>query len=217
MPMTTTLQKELDVVHADILKKMPDIAERFDVDTRVMIQEGIGTNGPEVGDFAPDFELPDQLGRMIRSVDLRDRGPVVISFYRGHWCPYCTLELLALQRYLSRIVDLGASLVAISPQLPDESITTAEKNGLAFPVLSDVGNVVARQFGLVYKLSPHLRPLYHELGVDLPQFNGTDTFELPVPGTFIVDRDGTIVATYVNADYKQRMEPEDIIEAIADL
>jgi peroxiredoxin len=108
----------------------------------------------------------------------------------------------------------GASMVAISPQVPDASLTTAEKNELTFGVLSDAGNTVARSYGLVFALSEKLRPIYVELGADVPKFNGTDTFELPVPGTFVVDRSGVIRARHVNADYKQRMEPEHIIEVL---
>jgi peroxiredoxin len=118
---------------------------------------------------------------------------------------------------LPQITALGASLVAISPQLPDESLTTTEKNELAFPALSDVGNAVARQFGLVFALSEHLRPIYTKLGADLPKFNGTDTFELPVPGTFVVDREAVIRIAHVNADYKQRMEPAHILDALGAL
>ena len=105
-------------------------------------------------------------------------------------------------------------MVAISPQVPDESLTTAQKNDLSFPVLSDAGNVVARRYGLVFSLSEDLRPIYTQLGADLPKFNGTDTFELPVPGTFIIDRGGVIRAIHVNPDYKQRMEPERILEVL---
>ena len=112
---------------------------------------------------------------------------------------------------------LGASMVAISPQVPDESLTTAQKNELSFPALSDVGNVVARRFGLVFTLSEHLRPIYTKLGANLPKFNGSDTFELPVPGTFVVDRSRVIRAAHVNADYKQRMEPERILEVLGEL
>ena len=108
-------------------------------------------------------------------------------------------------------------MVAISPQIPDESLSMAEKHNLSFPTLSEVGNVVARKFGLVFSLSEHLRPVYVKLGADLPKFNGTDTFELPVPGTFVIDRDGVIRETYVNADYKQRMEPARIVDALRDL
>jgi peroxiredoxin len=112
---------------------------------------------------------------------------------------------------------LGASLVAISPQIPDQSLTMAEKHDLAFPTLSDVGNVVAREFGLVFAVSEDLRPIYTQLGADLPKFNGTDTFELPVPGTFVIDSGGVIRAAHVTADYKQRMEPERILEALGEL
>ncbi len=112
---------------------------------------------------------------------------------------------------------LGASLVAISPQIPNESLSIAEKHELSFPTLSDVGNVVARQFGLVFKVSEHLRPIYIELGADLPKFNGTDAFELPVPGTFVIDSGGIMRATHVTADYKQRMEPAHILEVLSEL
>ena len=107
--------------------------------------------------------------------------------------------------------------MAISPQVPDESLTTTQKNELAFPALSDVDNMVARQFGLVFALSEHLRPIYAKLGVDLPKFNGADTFELPVPGTFVIDRTAVIRAAHVNADYKQRMEPADILDTLSAL
>jgi peroxiredoxin len=109
---------------------------------------------------------------------------------------------------------LGTSLVAISPQIPDESLSMAEKHELSFPTLSDVGNVVARRFGLVFQVSEHLRPIYTELGADLPKFNGTDTFELPVPATFVIDSGGIIRAAHVTADYKQRMEPAHILEVL---
>jgi peroxiredoxin len=112
---------------------------------------------------------------------------------------------------------LRASMVAISPQVPDESMTTAQKNELSFPVLSDAGNAVARSYGLVFALSEELRPIYTQLGADLPRFNGADTFELPVPGTFVVDQSGIIRASFVNADYKQRMDPDAIVAALGEL
>ena len=210
-----TLQDELDALRANVKEEAPDLAAKFDADTEQLIRNGVGGKAPKTGDTAPDFELPDQLGQNIRSIDLRQNGPLVISFYRGSWCPYCTLELHSLQQNLPLMANLGATLVAISPQLPDESLNTAEKNELSFPVLSDVGNVVARRFGLVFAVSEHLRPIYTELGADLPKFNGTSTFELPVPATFVIDRDLVIRAEHVNADYKQRMEPARILEVLA--
>ena len=212
-----SLQQNLITVHKNIQRSIPTYSDLFDADTEVLVGEGVGKDGPKVGDIAPDFELPDALGRNVRSQDLRANGPLVINFYRGNWCPYCNLELRTLQRHLPQITTLGASLVAISPQIPDQSLTTAEKNELAFPVLSDVSNVVARRFGLVFALAEHLRPIYTELGIDLPKFNGTNTFELPVPGTFIIDRNAVIQAVHVDADYKKRMEPAHILEVLTDL
>ena len=212
-----TLQDKLDALRANINGEIPDLAAKFDADTEQLVRKGVGDKAPKVGDTPPDFELPDQLGRNVQSIDLRKNGPLVISFYRGGWCPYCSLELHSLQQHLPQMADLGATLVAISPQIPDESLNTAEKNELSFPVLSDVGNVVARRFGLVFAISEHLRPIYTELGADLPKFNGADTFELPVPATFVIDRDSVIRAEHVNADYKQRMEPARIVNVLADL
>ena len=122
-----------------------------------------------------------------------------------------------MQQHLPQITEQGASLVAISPQTPDESLSKVEKDDLSFLVLSDVGNEVARSFGLVFTLSEHLRPLYKDFGIDLAKSNGTDTFELPVPATFVIDSEGIVQAAYVNADYKQRMEPAQIIEVLKGL
>lgn len=208
------LKEQLEETTKEFSASMPEQVKLFAADTALMVDRGVGTGGPAVGDTAPDFELPDQLGRTVKSADFRAQEPLVISFYRGGWCPYCNLELRALQQHLPQFTALGASLVAISPQLPDESMTTVEKNELSFPVLSDVGNQVARQFGLVFSLSESLRPIYADFGIDLPKYNGTDTFELPVPATFVIDSAGTVKAAYVNADYKQRMEPAEIVEVL---
>ncbi|MEJ2199600.1 MAG: peroxiredoxin-like family protein [Desulfuromonadaceae bacterium] len=212
-----TMQGQLDAVHREISAKVPDLAEKFDADTAEAIRQGLGGEALTKGARIPDFELPDQLGRPIRSVDLLAKGPLVISFYRGSWCPYCNVELHALQQALPEILERGASLVAISPQIPDASLDTAEKNQLSFPVLSDVGNGVARQFGLVFVLSEQLRPLYAQFGIDVPKHDGDDSYELPIPATYIVDRQGTIAAAHVNADYKQRLEPQRILEILSPL
>ena len=212
-----TLQNNLNAVHKEIMTKVPEIGGKFDADTEEALRNGLGSESLKEGDHAPDFELPDQVGHTLTSVDLRKKGILVVSFYRGHWCPYCNLELNALQNILPELNDLGASLVAISPQVPDESLTTAEKNNLTFPVLSDVDNVIARQYGLVFTLSEELRPLYAEFGIDIPKANGTGTFELPVPGTFVVGQNGTILAAYVNGDYKQRIEPNQILDILKEI
>mgnify|MGYP000210769356 CR=1 FL=1 len=147
-------------------------------------------------------------------VDLLDSGPVVISFYRGGWCPYCNLEFKALNDCLSAIKSLGANLVGISPELPDNSISTAEKHALEFDVLSDVGNIVARDYGIVMDVPASMRPLYLQWGLDVPSANGDDTWELPIPATYVIDSDGTIVFAFVNKNYTERLEPEEIINAL---
>ncbi len=166
------------------------------------------------GDQAPDFELPDHRGGTVRSSDLLARGPLVVSFYRGEWCPYCNLELKALQDKLPEIEDLGASLVAISPQTPDHSKNSADQNEVSFDVLSDAGNAVARKFGLVFTLAEEIRPIYVKFGIDLPECNGTDTFELPIPATYVIGSDGRIIKAFVDANYVARLDPEDVVAAL---
>ena len=168
----------------------------------------------KVGDTIPNFTLPNATGQTVDIRNLLARGPVVIAFYRGGWCPYCNLELKALQRALSQIQSTGATLVAISPETPDNSLTTQEKNELAFPVLSDVDNQVARQFGLVFKLPASLRPIYESFGINLVAYNGNDHFELPIPATYVVHPNGEIVYAFANVDYTKRAEPSEVVDAL---
>lgn len=212
-----SLGEKLKEKHQMIKSQISELADKFDDDTEKLIASRENAKQLGVGDKVPNFSLPDHQGNAVELQELLEKGPLVISFYRGSWCPYCSLELNALQKTLPEMEELGSRLVAISPQLPDESLSTVEKNHLSFAVLSDVGNQIANQFGLVFAVSEDLRDDYLNLGIDLPKFNGTDTFELPVPGTYIVDRNGEIAAAYVNADYKQRMEPEEILNVLRGL
>src|SRR4051795_1978707 len=147
-----------------------------------LVASGLSASALREGDVVPDFALPDTHGHVLALKTLLDRGPVVISFYRGGWCPFCNLELRGLQRVLPEIVQMGASLVAISPQLPDNSLSTEEKNQLTFPVLSDVGNTVAKRFGIVFTLPTANLAIAR----DLTEINGeAGAGELPIPATFI--------------------------------
>lgn len=173
---------------------------------------GVGSDALAAGNSAPDFALPDQNGRQVRMTDLLAKGPVVLNFYRGAWCPFCNIELRGLQRSYPRLQELGASLVAISPQLPDASLTLAERHGLGFPVLSDVGNAVARRYGLVFRLSDELLGVFKDRGTDLAEVNGDDgSFELPVPATFVLDRRGIVRKAWVHVDHTHRTDPDDVV------
>ncbi|MFQ5643838.1 MAG: peroxiredoxin-like family protein [Thiogranum sp.] len=166
------------------------------------------------GDRAPDFELANVRGGALKISTVLAEGPVVLSFYRGSWCPFCNLELNALQQRLPVIRECGARLIAVSPEKPDAALTHAEKLNLEFDVLTDPGNRVAAAYGLVMAVHESLRPLYLQWGIDLPAANGDDSHELPVPATYVIDRNGTIQAAHIEKDYTKRMEPEAIVAAL---
>lgn len=192
-----------------------DVLDMIDVTTGDLVATGIAAQALSTGDKAPAFSLPDHLGNTLRSSDLLAAGPVLINFYRGNWCPYCNLELRAYQAHLDRTKKAGATLIAISPMLPDNSMDIAAKNDLAFPVLSDVGNKVANDFGLVFTVDSRIQAMYlQRLGNDLPTLNGDDSFTLPLPATYVIGQDGIITYSYVNADYRLRADPEDVLAAL---
>lgn len=175
---------------------------------------GIAGRALAVGDAMPAFELPNASGEPVRSADLLQGGPLIVTFYRGGWCPYCNLELRAYQAALGRIRALGAGVVAISPELPDRAVETAARNAIEFDVLSDAGNAVARRFGLVFRLSDELVDIYRRNGNDLERHNGDGSWELPVPGTFVVDRGGRVALADVDPDYTRRLNPSDVLREL---
>ena len=168
-----------------------------------------------VGDTVPDFELPDAMGRTVSLSEMLRSGPVVLTFYRGSWCPYCNTELRALQAALPDVEAARARMIAVSPQTPDSSMTIVDRQNLTFPVLSDAGNRVARTFGLVFRVDDETREKYRGFGVDLARSNGDDSWELPVPATYVIAPDRTITYAFVEADYKKRAVPADVVAALA--
>ncbi len=207
-----SLQIELDELYKKFTQKVPpDVLNTMLGVTRRLVESGIADNSLKVGDKVPDFNLPNAAGEEVRLKELLDKGPVILNFYRGGWCPYCNLELNAYQKHLPDINELGASLVAISPQTPDNSLSTAEKDDLKFQVLSDVGNKVANQFGLVFQVPSELQEIYNNFGITLPKFNGDESWELPMPGTYVIDKDGTVSYAFADPDYTNRAEPDEVI------
>lgn len=160
---------------------------------------------------APDFELPDHNGHIVRSADLLSQGWVVLCFIRGRWCPFCVGQMEAMNLSLPDIERAGAALIAISPQTVKQSYFMHDQHKLRFPLLSDAGNKLARQFGLTYRVPPAQEAVYRRAFVNLPFTNGDESWELPIPATYIIDREGTILFASANEDYTERPEPLEII------
>jgi peroxiredoxin len=194
-----------------------EILELMASTTQDLMATGLASDALQVGDHAPDFSLPNVHGELVSLAEMLAHGPVVLNFYRGGWCPYCNYELRAFEEVLERIEDLGSQLVAISPETPDNSLTTKDKNELSYAVLSDVGNNVSNDYGLVYSLDERLRPIYKNSGVDVPAFNGDDTFNLPMPATYVINQSGEIVYAFVSEDYTKRSEPSEVVRILTTL
>jgi peroxiredoxin len=174
--------------------------------------------GLSVGDRAPDFTLPNAFGGKVQLSKLLREGPVVLTFYRGAWCPYCNLQLHGLKQTLPHIRQAGAQLVAVTPQEPDKSRKQVEEDGYPFEILSDLDDRVMKQYQLYFRVPPKLSNLYKQrLSLDLADYNGPGRYVLPVPATFVIDRSGVIRAAFADVDYRKRMEPADIVEALTNL
>jgi peroxiredoxin len=206
-----SLRQQLEAITAKLQALVP--AERL-VTIEHAIQQlknsDVVTTALKSGDRAPQFELPDGDGQIWRSEDLLRSGPLVIVFYRGRWCAYCNAQLVALQAVHKEIAAAGALLAAISPQTQKHTYMTRDMHKLRFPLLSDAGNQVARKFGLVYRLSPEMQTMYESIYTKLPGYNGDPSWELPLAATYIVQPDGVISYARVDADWRQRGEPEEI-------
>jgi peroxiredoxin len=167
-----------------------------------------------VGAKMPSFELPDDDGKAVSSFDLFAKGRLVLCFIRGRWCPFCVGQMEAMNLIVPRIVQAGATLVAISPQTVKQSFFMHDQHKLRFPLLSDAGNKIARQFGLAYRVPQPQEAVYRRAFVNLPFTNGDESWELPIPATYIVDRDGTVLYASGNEDYTERPEPAEIVRVL---
>lgn len=213
-----TLKEELEQQLAKFKQRASaELAATLQAGVDELSESGIVERAVKQGDMAPDFELPNAKGDAVALSALLSEGPVVLAFYRGGWCPYCNLQLRAYQRILPAIRDLGAQLVAISPQAPDESLTTAEKNALEFEVLSDVGAKVAGAYRILFDLSDRLKAAYLGMGRDLSADNADGQWHLPIPATYVIDRDGRIEGAYIDPEYRNRLEPSQILDALKTL
>ncbi|MEM8733012.1 MAG: peroxiredoxin-like family protein [Planctomycetota bacterium] len=213
-----SLQEQLSQQKAAVVEQLPaDIVEVMVRNTQELLDSGIEERAPKVGDQLAAFELPNQDGHTVKLAELLQQGPVVVTFYRGGWCPYCNLELRAYQQALPQINASGATLVAITPELPDQSLSTKEKNELEFQVLTDKDATYARELGLVFTLPEELRPIYQNFGIDVEQHNGEGQFDLPLAATFVIGSDGNVAYAFATADYTQRAEPSEVVQILESL
>ncbi|MEZ7495125.1 peroxiredoxin-like family protein [Leeuwenhoekiella aequorea] len=214
----TTLREQTDAKIAAGRKAKPEFMEGVDEIINEAKAKDLGNKAIQINQQAPHFELPNQEGKQILLDDLLAKGPVVITFYRGDWCPYCNLQLRALQARLNDIHQLGATLVAISPQVPDGSLTESEIAKMEFMVLSDQDAKIASEYGVTWKvpefLLDHMRI---DRQLDLVQINNGNGLILPIPATFVIGKDRLVKWSYVNVDYRTRSEPDDILKALEDI
>jgi len=199
-PVEATLQSKLDEKWSQVSASAPaDKIAAYEASIKKIADTGVLQTAKKAGDKAPGFDLPNAKGGTVALADLLKKGPAVVVWYRGGWCPFCNIQLHEYQVRLNEFEALGATMVAISPEPPDASLTTAERNQLRFGVLSDVGGAIARQYGVMYKVP------------------GGDGRELPLAATYVVNTDGTIAYAFIESDYRQRAEPQAIVDALTKL
>jgi peroxiredoxin len=210
-----SLSEELEQFNRGFIEQVPEgVITEMAAATEMLQKSGLADRAVQAGQSAPEFDLPELGGGRVSLSEAVENGPVVISFYRGAWCPYCNLEMQALQNALPEIEAAGGRLIAIAPELSEHAGQIREKGNLTFPLLHDWQNGVAREYGLVFSLPESIRPIYENFGIDLAASQGNDRFELPMPATYIVGRDGVVAHAFVDVDYTKRMEPSEIIEIL---
>ena len=211
-----TLRADLDTFKSAWTERVgPAVARMMRDDNAALLPQA--TKALNVGDRFPNLTLGDQLGRATDLAQLLAEGPLVVTFYRGGWCPYCNLELRAYQKALPEIEAHGARLIAVTPEAPDHALSTAEKNDLAFTVLSDDGGRLADALGIRFELSDAVKAYFVKAGHDLPARNGDDRWSLPMPATYVIEKGGRIALAFVDPDYRRRLEPAEAIAALDEL
>ena len=207
-----SLKSKLEEKKANFEKRADDNKKRaYKEGLESVEKSGITATAKQVGEKAPDFVLNNAIGNPVKLSDYLKKGKVVLTWYRGGWCPYCNLTLHELQEELPNLKLNGANLIALTPELPDKSISTAEKHDLEFEVLSDIGNKVAKEYGIVFKLTDEVAGMYNK-SFDMNSYNGDESNELPLAATYIINEDGEIIYAFLDADYRNRAEPSELTE-----
>jgi len=207
-----SLLHDIKEFQKEMTPTMPaDAVATMQQETATLVASGIAAQAKQVGDNAPDFILENSRGEQVAMQNLLRQGVLVVNFYRGAWCPYCNLELKAWDNALTKLNTLGANMVSITPNTKEKSAAMLQENHFGFDILWDCDNQVAKDYGLVFTLPEILRAIYQGFGIDLPSFDGNNRYELPMPATYVIDTDGTIIHTFVDADYTKRIDPQVIL------
>ena len=210
-----TFQEKLAQKKIEIEGSMPPEAVKIMHEaTQVLVDQGLEEGVIKVGSKITDFVLENQNNDKVRLSDLYKDKPLVITFYRGVWCPYCNIDLEMLNEINPELKDKGVNLVAISPELPKYSRTIVKKENLSFDILFDAENKAAEHFGLKWAFQKDLKELYIQFGLDMEKLNGDDSWTLPMPGRFLIDTDGVVQYAEAAADYTKRPNPDNLFEAI---
>jgi peroxiredoxin len=210
-----TLTAQLEALTAQFAARAPGQGEGIAAAVGEIAATGILERAVNDGDQAPDFTLPDALGNAVNLNEELADGPVILTWYRGSWCPYCNLQLRDYQQALGEIRAAGAQLIAVSPELPDSTLSWQEKNELEFIVLSDVGNEVARQYGIVFRIPESIAANYRPGGyLDLAKVNGDDSMELPLAATYVIGTDGSVEYAFVDADWRKRADTAELVGVV---
>ncbi|MGM7681312.1 peroxiredoxin-like family protein [Cytobacillus sp. Hm23] len=212
-----TLQASLDTITRQSKATMPMNAFTVLENSIASLQQAGIANGLAVGHKARDFTLTNANGNQVNLYEELTKGPIILTFYRGSWCPYCNRQLRAYEEILPDIKKIGGSLIAISPQTPDNSLTIKEKNDLSYEVVSDLKGLTAAKYNVLFDVPQEVKEVYDEFGLDLSEYNGGGNWLIPVPSTFMIDETSRIRFSYVNPNYMQRLEPEDLLTALRNL
>jgi peroxiredoxin len=213
--MAQTQAEEIAAFQADFMPKapanMPAVFGEFVTKVR---ETGIEASGVVAGAQAPDFTVTDSQGQPVVLSELRKAGPVVLTFYRGGWCPYCNIALRHMAKVVPELKELGATVVALAPEKPEAVAETAKKNEVPFAVAHDAGQAVAKAYGLVFDFTEGLKELYKGFGLDVPAVNGSEEWQLPLAATFVIGKDGKVASAFRQVDYSKRKDPREVVEEV---
>ena len=211
----TDLATQIQQFNIKLAAQVPqEVLEAFGKSIEDLKTKNIEEKSIKIGEKIPNFSLKNAKNEVVNSSDILKNGKMIIAFYRGSWCPYCNLELKALQEEISEFKEKNATLVAISPQSPDNSLTVIEKHHLTFEVLTDKDNVFAKQLGIVFELQDFVLPYYHALGIDLSSFNENTNNSLPIPAVFVVNESSKIIYKFADANYMNRIDIDELLKTL---